>query len=113
MRIGDLLIFGAQIVDIGTVLLLRHKRLHGADGAARVGDIDRLAAMIIRMDFDGRMHTARRRAADQQRQIEAFALHLRGDEAHFVERRRDEAGEADAVDLLGLRAFRGSSAPAP
>ncbi len=41
-------------------------------------------------------------AADQQRNVEALALHFGGDERHLVERGRDEAGEADDVDLLLL-----------
>ena len=48
------------------------------------------------------MHAARRGAADQQRAIEALALHLGGDEAHLVERRRDEARQPDDVGLLAL-----------
>ena len=41
--------------------------------------------------------------------VEALALHLGGNKAHLVERRRDEAGQADDVDLLalgGLEDFR-------
>ena len=38
-----------------------------------------------------------------KRQVEALALHLGGDGDHLVERRRDQAGEADDVDLLGAR----------
>ena len=55
------------------------------------------------MDLDRGMDAAGRRAADQQRNVEALALHLGGDMHHLVERRRDQAGEADDVDLLLAR----------
>jgi hypothetical protein len=54
------------------------------------------------MDFHRRMGSAGGRAADHQRQLEALALHLGGDMAHLVERRRDQAGKPDDVGLLGL-----------
>ena len=56
---------------------------------------------IARRDLHGRVQLRRRRAADQQRHGEAAALHLARHVHHLVERRRDEAGEADDVDLLG------------
>ena len=107
-RVGirDLLIFGAHLVDIGAALVAREQRLNRADRAARVGDVDRLAAMIVGMDFHRRMHAARRRPANEQREIETFALHFGCDEAHFLERGRDEAGETDDIDILGLAVSR-------
>ncbi len=57
------------------------------------------------MDLDRGMDAARRRAADHQRQVEALAFHLGGDMAHFIKRRRDQAGQADDVGLLGLGDF--------
>jgi hypothetical protein len=48
------------------------------------------------------MDTARGGAADQQRNVEPLALHFGGDMHHLVERGRDQAGQADDVDLLGL-----------
>ena len=74
-----------------------------ADGAARVVDIDRLPAPVVRMDLHRRVHAARGRAADQQRHVEALPLHFGGDMAHLVERRRDQAGQPDDVGLLGRR----------
>jgi hypothetical protein len=49
------------------------------------------------------MHAAGGRPADQQRDVEALALHLGGHMHHLVERGRDQAGEADDIDasLLG------------
>ena len=55
------------------------------------------------MNLDRGMDAARRRAADQERNVEALALHLGGDVNHLVERRRDEAGKADRVGLLLAR----------
>ena len=55
------------------------------------------------MDLDGGVNSARRGAANEQGHVEAFALKLGGDEAHFIQRRRDEAGQADDVDLLLAR----------
>ena len=58
------------------------------------------------MDLHRGVHAARGRAADQERHVEAFALHLGGDMAHFVERRRDQAGQPDDVGLLGDRGLQ-------
>ena len=51
------------------------------------------------MDLDRGVDAAGRRAADQQGNVEALALHLGGDMRHLVERGRDEAGKADGVGL--------------
>ena len=59
---------------------------------------DRL--VIARRDLDGRVLGARRRAADQERHIHAATLHFAGDVHHLVERRRDQAAQADDVGLL-------------
>ena len=55
------------------------------------------------MDLYRGVHAAGGGAADQERHVETFALHLRGDVAHFVERRRDQPGQPDDVGLLGDR----------
>ena len=39
-------------------------------------------------------------AADHQRHLQALALHLAGDVAHFLQRRRDQAGQADQIGIL-------------
>ncbi len=103
MRLGDPGVFGTHGRDIGRLLLARQKRGDDAHRPARVIDVDRLAARIIRMDLHRRVHAARGRAADQQRNVEALALHLGGDEAHLVERGRDQPGEADEIGLLLAR----------
>uniref|UniRef100_A0A0N4ZXP4 EF-hand domain-containing protein n=1 Tax=Parastrongyloides trichosuri TaxID=131310 RepID=A0A0N4ZXP4_PARTI len=46
------------------------------------------------------MGAAGRGAPDQQGNVEAAPLHLGGDEGHFVQRRRDQARQADDVDLV-------------
>ena len=40
------------------------------------------------------------RSADQQRQLEAGPFHFAADVDHFVEAGRDQAGEADDIDVF-------------
>ena len=70
-------------------------------GAAGVEDVDDGLA-VVRRDLDGGVGAAGGGAADEQRQLEALALHLAGDVDHFVERRSDEAAEADDVGASRL-----------
>ena len=60
---------------------------------------------VVRRNLDGRVRPAGGRSADEQRQLETLALHLAGHMHHLVERRRDQAAEADHVRLLRLGAF--------
>ncbi len=60
-------------------------------------------AVVGRRDLHRRVRLARGRAADEQRQLETFALHLARDVHHLVERRRDQSAQADDVDLLLAR----------
>ena len=46
------------------------------------------------------MLCARGRPADQERQLEAGTFHFAGDVGHFVEAGRDQAGEADDIDVF-------------
>ena len=80
-------------------MLFAKKGRDNADGAACVGDINRLVPMVCRRDLYGRMKLARRRATDQERHIKALALHFCGNEDHFVETWRDEPGKANDVGL--------------
>ncbi len=48
-------------------------------------------------DLDGRVGLGGRRPADEQRYLEALALHLLGVVDHLVQRGRDEPGEPDDV----------------
>ena len=59
-------------------------------GRLRVGGRDPHRGVLLR----------RRRAADQQRQLEPAPLHLLRHVHHLVERRRDEPGEPDEVAVL-------------
>ena len=59
---------------------------------------DRLG--VARGDLDRGVGLAGGGAADEQRHGEALALHFAGDVHHLVERRRDQAAQADDVDVL-------------
>ncbi|BAV52712.1 Uncharacterized protein MLTONO_p0242 (plasmid) [Mesorhizobium loti] len=107
MRIGDLLVFGAHRVDIATLGLVRQQGRDHADRPAGIGDIDGLTPGIARVDLHRRMHATGRRAADQQWNVEALALHLGRHVHHLVERRRDKAGQADDIDLSLARRLQG------
>ena len=89
-----------------------HQAVDDADAARGVLDVDH-RALDSRRDLDRRVLGAGRGAADQQRHLEAFALHLLGDVDHLVERRRDQAGQADHVDACFSRPSAGSSRTAP
>ena len=80
-----------------------------ADRPRRIEHVDgRL--VVSRRDFHGRVFGAGRGAADQQRQIEAFALEFAGDVDHFVEAGSDQAAQADQIDPFALGGFQNSFA---
>ena len=81
-------------------LVSTEQRRGDTDRAARVDHIDRLPGVIGRIDLHGGMDARGRRAADQQRHVEALTLHLARHVHHLVERRGDEPGETDDVGLL-------------
>ena len=60
-------------------------------------------AAVFGRDLDGGVHAAGGGAADQQRDVEALALHLGGQQAHLAEARRDEPRDPDQVRLLLTR----------
>src|SRR5882724_6357719 len=60
------------------------------------------SAAIVRVDLYGGMNPAGGGAADQQRHVHAPAFELTGEKTHFIERGRDQAGEADDIGILGL-----------
>ena len=75
-----------------------HEGRRDPDRARRVRDVhDR--PVVLRLDLDRGVGPRRRRAADQQRQLEALALHLAGHVAHLLERGRDEPGQPDEVGI--------------
>ena len=58
------------------------------------------ALAVLGRDLDRRVLPARRRAADQERQHDPSLLHLLRHKHHLVERRRDEAAQANQVGAL-------------
>ena len=56
--------------------------------------------LVRRSDFDCGVTLARRRAADEQRDIQTAPGHLGGDMSHLVEGRGDETAQTDDVCLL-------------
>ncbi len=58
---------------------------------------------VMLRDLHRRVRLARRRAADEQRELESFALHFLRDVDHLVERGRDESAQADDIDAEFLR----------
>ncbi len=73
-----------------------------ADRAARVEDVEH-GPLIRHIDAQRGVDLRRRRAADQQRHRHPRALHFLGDRHHFVERRGDQAAEADHVGVILVR----------
>ena len=65
---------------------------------------------VFRRDLHRRVLRARRGPADEQRQADMAALHLLRDEDHLVERRRDEAAQADDVRVLVERGLQNAIA---
>ena len=64
--------------------------------------------LVMGRDFDGGVGLAGGRAADEKRDGKTLALHFAGDMRHLVQRRGDQAAEADHVHLLlagGLQDF--------
>ena len=76
--------------------VLVHQGAGHADRPRRVGHVDD-RAVVLGLDLDRGVRPRRRRAADQQRQLEPLALHLAGEVAHLLERRRDQPGQPDQV----------------
>ena len=59
-------------------------------------------AVVLLVDLDRGVRARRRGAADQQRDVEALALHLGGEVDHLVQRRRDQPGQPDDVGVVLL-----------
>src|SRR6185312_2907157 len=98
----------AQLLVVGPVLghegrlVLRAQQAGGdRNGAAGVQHVHHRLAVSGR-DLDRRVGAAGGGPADQQRQLEPLALHLARHVRHLVQRRRDQARQADEVGLLGL-----------
>ncbi|MNU89870.1 hypothetical protein D3C71_797220 [compost metagenome] len=78
-------------------------------GNQRLGDTHRARGVlhphrrcvVVRVDLQRGVRARCGRAANHQRHDEALPLHFLGDVAHFFQRRRDQAGKADDVGVLG------------
>ena len=75
-----------------------HERAGDADGARGIQHVDH-GPRVRGGDLHRGVGAGRRRAADQQGDREALAFHLPGDVGHLLQRRRDQAREADEVGL--------------
>ena len=100
-RLAQLVVIVRGRSEQWLALGVRDQRRSDTDGAARVEDVDD-GALIGRVDPERGVRLARRRAADQQRSLEAQPLHLAGDGHHLVQRRRNQAGQADHVGIIVL-----------
>ncbi len=94
----DALVVDLQVVEEPGPQVGRHQVGDHAGGAAGVGDVDD-RAVVGGVDLEAGVEPARGGTADQQRHLEPGALHLAGDPDHLVERRGDQAGQADHVDV--------------
>ena len=91
-----------MLCEEGFAAIVREQRGHDGDGAAGIEDVND-GLRVVGGDFDGGVGAAGGGAADEQGDLEALTLHLSGYVDHLVERGRDEAAEADDVDIF-LRA---------
>ena len=100
---------GADTVIFAADRLNERRLLPGADEAAdhrhRAAGIEDMnhRLRIARRNLHRGVRLARGRAPDEQRHLESFALHFFRHAGHFVQRRRDEAAQADDVHLLLAR----------
>ena len=97
--LGVVLLEGFEVVAAHGLVLGEQA---GADcHAARcIRHPDGRSARVARGDLHRRVRARRGRTADQQRLREALPFHLACDMAHLFQRRGDQAGQADDVDLL-------------
>ena len=98
----DFVILRASASHECVTLSVREDCAGHAHGAGRVVHVDD-GAGIIRLDLHSGVDLARGGSTDEQRDGESLALHLTGDERHFLQRRSDESGEADDIGLLTTR----------
>ena len=80
-------------------MLTGHELLAYADRTRRILHVND-GARIVRVDFHGRVRRRGRRPADEKRLPVAQALHFLRHMHHFIERRRDQAGQADEIRAL-------------
>ena len=104
MGLAERLVVGAMLRHERRLALVAQKAGRHGHRAAGIEHVDHRLA-VVRRNLDGRVRPAGGCSADEQRQLETLALHLAGHVHHLVERRRDQAAEADHVRLLRLGAF--------
>ena len=85
MRLTYLDVLGADVAHVVRSLALRQELGDNANGSAGIEHVDGLSLLVVGADLDGGVHTARRRATNEQRYFETFALHLGGNKTHLVE----------------------------
>ena len=105
-------VLGNDLGHVAIALVIRQQLGGDADGARGIRHVDH-SAVRIGGDLDRGVGAAGRRAADQQRLLHALALHFAGDVRHFLERRGDQAGQADDVDAMFERRLQDVVAAAP
>ena len=93
-----LVIVGADSEHIHLPQVLRQQAPGHAHGPGGVLHMDH-GLRVVGLDLHRGVQLGGGRAADQQRDGEALALHLLGHVDHLVQRGGDEAGQADDVDL--------------
>ena len=79
---ADLVVIAFHRRDVVAAQLGRDQARAHAHRARRIGHVHHRPA-VVRRDLHGRVHARGRRAADQQRHGEAFALHLVRDVRHL------------------------------
>ena len=102
MAFADFRVFGTDLGHEFVDQLFADQRLRDADRARGIFHPHR-RRLVVGLDFQRRVRARGRRAADQQRYVKLLALHFLGEMAHFLERRCDQARQADHVGAFRLR----------
>ena len=91
--------------NVSVTLCIAQQGGGNADGTRGIDHMDH-GTFVVGSNLDRRVDLRRRRTADQKRNRETSASHLRRNDFHFPQRRRDKAGEPDHIGLLLLRRFQ-------
>src|SRR5215210_1332804 len=102
---ADLLVLGRDDGRVVVLPVVGDEVLHDADGARGVLYVY-YGLLVAAGYLDRRVRLGCGRAPDQERQLEALALHLARNVDHLVEARRDETREPDDVRALLLRGLQ-------
>ena len=98
--VAGLGVLGPNRLYVGLPVGFGEQARDDADRPAGVRYIDGLSPVVIGADLDGSMHAAGGCPTNQERYLEAGALHLGRHIAHLVERRRNEPRQAYDVGIL-------------